>query len=856
MLCEYTDLTDRERNKVEKSFHEAGIGYVPSKFMFVISDSTSRNMIVFDKNGKGFIYFPGDSGSPAKRWKKIVQYIGSKHNHTFPADCERRHLDMIRNDKELFNEFYALKPACLNKMHIKAATQHMSTPNNIIGNSQNTAENRMSVSTKKHKTTKYPIYTDKMLNAIRNAIADSDVNERYADAWNGFTVTTENNNECIRIGFAPKDGAPYSICPVTLPKASSYSCSGEVKRIMKIINGNLPLKLTDELIKTGTKTCIDTIKQQIKEGSPWVVPSDLTDFVGDWTLNSYKSIIEDIDEPLNQQQEFATSHALDNGNGNTTIQLEHGTRVIYNPQSDEFVGFDGDAAYTANRITSIMENADGYRRIKRAVTDSEIEPSDCKFRSENWKFNNVDVIVTTSSGEHRISVDTNSIGFADILTARLSAIHAEETTRADRERDAIWQSGMMGKIVTDAVIETIKANSRITSNTIVKLLRGLKVNRSYKNYAKTKYEGRLNLVQDAEIEYTIDRLVKIGFIDEQDVQGDYGWFTVLTIDDNAYDRYRDILRQFMDKKNGKTEIAKAEQWHEYSTSNDSGRNNDKDNDRTDASPSHDTGNGENGENNERESTTNDGAKDEKLGGEKPSLLNDNKTDTPDDDDAAEERFELETKNIEYLLNHPAVLSLSWDGVQEWLRNLDPSTVKYMSVMKKLEQIKPRKSLINKMLDVATGADIKKAAKKAEKATKAKTESTSGKKGKTKQQVPPHRIELRKIGKAMRYVVVSESGKVLDNAQGYGFKSEDAAERCFAFKSSGKGKEVKKAEDWWRQKNHRKILRAFEDEAFYAMKEGRHVRVAELDQILSSYNINMDSIGILPSMLIKGAENLI
>ena len=207
------------------------------------------------------------------------------------------------------------------------------------------------------------------------------------------------------------------------------------------------------------------------------------------------------------------------------------------------------------------------------------------------------------------------------------------------------------------------------------------------------------------------------------------------------------------------------------------------------------------------------------------------------------------------------MSLAWDAVHGWLTGLDPATVKYLSVMKKLEQDRTRKSLINRILDAATGDDKKKAAKKAEKAAEkaaSAAKSRGGKGNGKKSKIQPHRIECVSMGRkyGRRYVVVSEDGKVLDDAQGYGFRSPDAAERCFAFQQSGKGKEVRKAEEWWRQKAHRKILSEFADGAFYAAKEGRHILVAELRRLLESYGIDMDAIGIKPSMLIKGAENLI
>lgn len=417
-------------------------------------------------------------------------------------------------------------------------------------------------------------------------------------------------------------------------------------------------------------------------------------------------------------------------------------------------------------------------------------------------------------------------GFAAALKAKLDAIREESDKKTQAEDDALIKSQLVGKIVTDAVIETIHSNNRITSNTIVKLLRGLKVNRSYRSYTETRYEGKLKLVDGGEIERTVAKLHRIGILDEHDVQGDYGWFTVETIDDSKYDRYKKLLETVLEKQE-KAELAMSDE-SKWTRGDVDGKDDG-------------TGNGaEGGENINPEPDT-DG--------------------DIDIEDAAAGKIKIETDRVAYLIEHPAVMSLAWDAVHGWLTGLDPATVKYLSVMKKLEQDRTRKSLINRILDAATGDDKKKAAKKAEKAAEkaaSAAKSRGGKGNGKKSKIQPHRIECVSMGRkyGRRHVVVSEDGKVLDDAQGYGFRSPDAAERCFAFQQSGKGKEVRKAEEWWRQKAHRKILSEFADGAFYAAKEGRHILVAELRRLLESYGIDMDAIGIKPSMLIKGAENLI
>lgn len=842
MKYEYNELPMMDRQRIEDCLQSCQYtrDCAPSEFLYLADGDLmeKHDLAMVSKNDRGFLFFP-NMMTPPKKWGSVLRYITDKDGYRLPKDAQRVQLyRLCERSCQLYDELRQVSPSFLKTIETKGPDlklekilQRSRKEANATPNEQNAATAMKSAVPEKSKPAapkgpKYPRYTAPMLDAIREAIDASDVKERYADAWNGFTVgfPKHGDGSAIQIDFAPKDGASYGISPITVQKAGSYSQTGEIKRIMKLLGKNLPLTMTDKAIEDGVSACLEAIKGQIEGNAPWTVPSDLIDFVGDWTLNSYKDIIEDADEPLDRQQAFAVEHASRGSNDTASIPLIHGTRVIYNPTSGEFVGFDGNFAYTAKRTTAIMENADGYRAIKRTIAESGISPSDCKFRCENWEFNLVDVIISSPIGERTVSVDTNVDGFAAALKAKLDAIREESDKKTQAEDDALIKSQLVGRIVTDAVIETIHSNNRITSNTIVKLLRGLKVNRSYRSYTETRYEGKLKLVDGGEIERTVDKLHRIGILDEHDVQGDYGWFTVETIDDTKYDRYKKLLETVLEK-NGKTELVMSDEsrWT---------RGDGKD----------------------------DGAGSGEEGGESQKSESDAGDDTDGGDEAAS-RIEIETDRIAYLIGHPAVMSLAWDAVHGWLTGLDPATVKYLSVMKKLEQDKACKSLINRILDAATGNDKKKAAKKAKKAAEkaaSAAKSRGGKGNGKKSKIPPHRIECVSMGRkyGRRYVVVSEDGKVLDDAQGYGFRSPDAAERCFAFQQSGKGKEVRKAEEWWKQKTHQKILSTFENEAFYAAKEGRHILVAELKLLLELYGIDMDAIGIKPSMLIKGAENLI
>lgn len=71
----------------------------------------------------------------------------------------------------------------------------------------------------------------------------------------------------------------------------------------------------------------------------------------------------------------------------------------------------------------------------------------------------------------------------------------------------------------------------------------------------------------------------------------------------------------------------------------------------------------------------------------------------------------------------------------------------------------------------------------------------------------------------RYVVVDkETGKVLDDAQGYGFRSVKAAYACYGYKnrSPEKKKKEKEIQNWIRE--HKKFCDNLSDSLFYEVKD--------------------------------------
>lgn len=75
----------------------------------------------------------------------------------------------------------------------------------------------------------------------------------------------------------------------------------------------------------------------------------------------------------------------------------------------------------------------------------------------------------------------------------------------------------------------------------------------------------------------------------------------------------------------------------------------------------------------------------------------------------------------------------------------------------------------------------------------------------------------------RYVVIEEStGKVLDDAQGYGYKSAQNAHAAWEYKSASKSTKKKRAdkkrrvEKWVRE--HQSVMDDLEEEQLYAFKD--------------------------------------
>ena len=68
------------------------------------------------------------------------------------------------------------------------------------------------------------------------------------------------------------------------------------------------------------------------------------------------------------------------------------------------------------------------------------------------------------------------------------------------------------------------------------------------------------------------------------------------------------------------------------------------------------------------------------------------------------------------------------------------------------------------------------------------------------------------------IVDKETGEIIDNANGYGYKTKTNAYKAGWFKFGGGKKKVDDAVAWWRMPEHREFLKWLNDSAFYFAKD--------------------------------------
>lgn len=105
------------------------------------------------------------------------------------------------------------------------------------------------------------------------------------------------------------------------------------------------------------------------------------------------------------------------------------------------------------------------------------------------------------------------------------------------------------------------------------------------------------------------------------------------------------------------------------------------------------------------------------------------------------------------------------------------------------------------------------------------------------------VKAKYVGNG-RYVLIDlETGEVVDDAQGYGYKSATKAYAAWAYKQKPPAEkkrmkdEKRRAQEWWRR--HRKLRDLVETEMMYAWKDGVTFGVRELEQLFEEENIQTE-----------------
>lgn len=112
----------------------------------------------------------------------------------------------------------------------------------------------------------------------------------------------------------------------------------------------------------------------------------------------------------------------------------------------------------------------------------------------------------------------------------------------------------------------------------------------------------------------------------------------------------------------------------------------------------------------------------------------------------------------------------------------------------------------------------------------------------KKNLPPHEIIKSEELSSMyneRYIVINpETGEVLDDAQGYGYKSRQKAHAGFGYKATHSKSQTKKekarARAWWA--NHKSLSRDIESEMFYALKDREEFTYEDFKEMLKDEDL--------------------
>jgi hypothetical protein len=104
----------------------------------------------------------------------------------------------------------------------------------------------------------------------------------------------------------------------------------------------------------------------------------------------------------------------------------------------------------------------------------------------------------------------------------------------------------------------------------------------------------------------------------------------------------------------------------------------------------------------------------------------------------------------------------------------------------------------------------------------------------------------------RLQVCDASGKALDDAQGYGYKSAEAAHRAWHYKQNRETIEARNQKIYRWRKEHKEFLDVLESMFFVAYKEGEDVKASDVEELLRRDGIDPASLGFKPALLLSDA----
>jgi hypothetical protein len=92
----------------------------------------------------------------------------------------------------------------------------------------------------------------------------------------------------------------------------------------------------------------------------------------------------------------------------------------------------------------------------------------------------------------------------------------------------------------------------------------------------------------------------------------------------------------------------------------------------------------------------------------------------------------------------------------------------------------------------------------------------------------------------RYVVVDkDTGEILDDAQGYGFKTAEKAYKCFHYKHRSQEQRDKEKEIKAWIKDHKEFVDGLEDVEFYQLKSGGTLNSKIVAELLKESGLNVN-----------------